>query len=49
MTENEILQQYYVRLVATKWTSSEEAQWIVRKVGDRIGWNIRGEAWTDTQ
>lgn len=40
MTENEILQQYYERLVATHWTSIEEARWIMKRVADMLGWNL---------
>ena len=49
MTESEILHQYYTRLLATKWTSIQETQWIIQKVADRIGWDVGGEAWTDKQ
>ncbi len=41
LRENEILQQYYLRLIATQWTSVDEAQWIMQKVADRIGWEVR--------
>lgn len=39
MTEGEILEQYYTRLVETEWTSVNEARWIIRKAAQTIGWN----------
>lgn len=47
MSEDEILNQYYTRLVATQWTSIEEARWIMQKVADQIGWDVRAQAWTN--
>jgi hypothetical protein len=32
MSELEILDQYLPRLIATKWTSQQEARWIIRRV-----------------
>jgi len=45
MTEKEILQQYYIRLTATQWTSIEEARWIMQKVAERIGWDVKNDTW----
>ena len=42
MTESEILEQYYTRLVATGWTSVEEAHWILATVAQSIGWDVIG-------
>lgn len=38
MSEIEILDQYLSRLITTKWTSKEEAQWIIRRVAVMLGW-----------
>lgn len=38
LSEKEILLQYRSRLIATKWTSVEEANWIIESVATMIGW-----------
>lgn len=40
LSEAEILLQYRMRLIATKWTSVEEAHWIIDKVASKIGWHL---------
>jgi hypothetical protein len=40
MTESEILQQYYERLIATHWTSTEEARWVTGRVAEILGWHL---------
>lgn len=40
MSEAEILQQYFDRLLATKWTSDAEAHWIIRKVASTLDWKF---------
>lgn len=40
LSEAEILLQYRMRLIATKWTSVEEAHWIIDKVASQIGWHL---------
>ncbi len=38
MTETEILQQYYDRLLNTGWTSPPEAKWIFLRVAALLAW-----------
>lgn len=38
MDEAEILAQYFLRLVATCWTSESEAKWVIRRVAKLVGW-----------
>lgn len=40
MSELEILDQYLPRLIATKWTSGEEARWIIRRAAAMLGWPV---------
>ncbi|MDN4039298.1 hypothetical protein [Massilia sp. YIM B02443] len=40
MSETEILEQYFIRLLATNWTSNEEARWIINKVASELDWQI---------
>ncbi|MGI4846016.1 MAG: hypothetical protein ACRYF7_22205 [Janthinobacterium lividum] len=40
MSELEILDQYLPRLIATKWTSEEEARWIIRRAAVMLGWPV---------
>ena len=40
LSESEILLQYRTRLIATKWTSVEEAHWIIDNVAAKIGWDL---------
>lgn len=40
MSESEILEQYYTRLLATNWTSKEEARWIIKEVAAELNWQI---------
>lgn len=49
MTANDILQQYYTRLIETRWTSVDEARWIMRKVAQRTGWYETGDTWVPEQ
>lgn len=39
MSETEILDQYLLRLIATKWTSEAEAQWVIRRTAELVGWD----------
>ncbi|MFZ6813362.1 hypothetical protein ACO0K3_02760 [Undibacterium sp. Rencai35W] len=38
MTENEILQHYYDRLLKTKWVTPAECRWIFQRVAVATGW-----------
>ena len=38
MTELEILEQYLPRLIATRWTSEEEARWVIRRAAKLLNW-----------
>ncbi|MGB9109842.1 MAG: hypothetical protein WCC39_14265 [Telluria sp.] len=40
LSEFEILDQYLPRLIATKWTSEEEARWIIRRAAVMLGWPV---------
>lgn len=40
MSEEEILMQYLVRLIATKWTSEPEANWIIKRTAVLCNWPI---------
>lgn len=40
MSEVAILEQYLMRLIATHWTSEEEAQWIIRRVAQLLHWPV---------
>lgn len=40
MSELEILDQYLPPLIATKWTSEEEARWIIRRAAVMLGWPV---------
>lgn len=40
LTETEILEQYRTRLIATKWTSVDEANWIIESVAEKIAWKL---------
>lgn len=40
MSEIEILDQYLPRLIATKWTSEQEARWVIRRVAVMLGWPV---------
>jgi hypothetical protein len=40
MTELEILDQYLPRLIATRWTTEEEARWIIRRAATLLGWPV---------
>ena len=40
MTEVEILDQYLYRLIQTRWTSEDEAQWIIRRVAEILAWPV---------
>ena len=44
MTELEILDQYLPRLIATRWTTEEEAQWIIRRTAAILGWPVPAAA-----
>lgn len=39
MPEVEILAQYFLRLVATRWTSEPEAKWVIRRVATLVAWD----------
>jgi hypothetical protein len=38
MSEVEILDQYLLRLIATKWTSEAEASWTIRRTAAILSW-----------
>jgi len=38
MLEVEILDQYLLRLIATRWTSEPEARFVIRRVAQILGW-----------
>ena len=40
MSEAEILEQYFTRLLNTKWTSEAEARWIITSVAQKLNWNV---------
>lgn len=40
MSEIEILGQYLPRLIATRWTSEDEARWVIRRVAALLDWPI---------
>jgi hypothetical protein len=40
MSELEILEQYLPRLISTKWTSEDEARWVIRRVAAILGWPV---------
>jgi len=39
MSEAEILEQYFIRLLHTKWTSEDEARWIIKSVARKLNWD----------
>lgn len=43
LNEVEILEQYCTRIIAKKWTSIEEARWIIDRVAKRLGWSLIGD------
>ncbi|WP_156895512.1 hypothetical protein [Massilia putida] len=40
MSELEILDQYLARLIATRWTSEDEARWVIRRVAAMLDWPV---------
>lgn len=40
MSEVEILDQYLPRLIATRWTTEEEARWVIRRAAALLGWPV---------
>jgi hypothetical protein len=40
MSEIEILAQYLPRLIATQWTSEQEARWIIRRAAAMLSWPV---------
>jgi hypothetical protein len=40
MSEVEILDQYLPRLIATKWTSEDEARWTIRRTAEILSWPV---------
>ncbi len=40
MSDSEILEQYFRILLATKWTSEEEARWVVHTAALKLEWEI---------
>jgi hypothetical protein len=38
MSESEILEQYFPRLIKTRWTSEAEARWVIRRVAHILNW-----------
>ncbi|MBB6132647.1 hypothetical protein HD842_000758 [Massilia aurea] len=41
MSEHEILEQYRTRLLATNWTSTAEAEWVITDVAKRLNWKFK--------
>lgn len=37
--EAKILEQYFTRLLHTKWTSAAEARWIIKSVARKLSWD----------
>lgn len=48
MSESEILDQYLPRLIATRWTSEEEARWVIRRVATVLSWPVPSAAQEQT-
>ena len=44
MSEADILDQYLPRLIAQKWTSEDEARWIIRRVAETLSWPVPASA-----
>jgi hypothetical protein len=44
MSELEILAQYLPRLISTRWTSEEEARWVIRRVAAMLSWPVPSAA-----
>jgi hypothetical protein len=40
MSQIEILDQYLSRLIATKWTSEQEARWVIRRAATLLDWPV---------
>jgi hypothetical protein len=40
LSELEILDQYLPRLIATRWTTEEEARWIIRRAAAMLSWPV---------
>ncbi|WP_323143576.1 hypothetical protein [Massilia phyllosphaerae] len=40
MSEVQILEQYLSRLIATKWTSEAEAQFVIRRTAQILAWPV---------
>ncbi len=40
MSETEILDQYLTRLIQTKWTTEQEARWVIRRIAECLSWPI---------
>jgi len=38
MSEIEILEQYYERILKTGWGSDEEMRWLIRRTAEVLGW-----------
>ena len=38
MTEQEILKQYYDRLLQKRWAANDEIAWIIRRAASILGW-----------
>lgn len=40
MSEEDILSQYLTRLIQTRWTSEDEASWVIRRAALLLGWPV---------
>jgi hypothetical protein len=40
LSDVEILDQYLPRLIATRWTTEEEARWIIRRTAAILSWPV---------
>ena len=46
LSEVEILDQYCVRLLRTKWASDAELKWVIRRTAELLGWPVPASAAT---
>jgi hypothetical protein len=44
LSDVEILNQYLPRLIATRWTTEEEARWTIRRTAAILGWPVPAAA-----
>lgn len=44
MSEEEILDQYCVRVLKTGWGSDDEMKWVIRRAAAILGWPVPASA-----